>query len=307
MEIARLPDNPIITPEMHPEIGDNINGPSLIRAPDWIDDPLGRYYLYFAHHSGRFIRLAVADQPAGPYRYVSGGVLHVDDTPFRGHIASPDVHVDDAAREIVMYLHGPTTDPENHPAPQMTRVAVSPDGRRFVCGDEILGRPYFRVFRHDDWHYALAMPGQIYRSRDGRSNFRRGPMLFGGAGLARAIEDEAFRIQAKIQRHTALLPLGDELHVFYTRVGDSPERILHAAIDVGGDWMDWSAGEPETVLEPEADWEGALLGPEPSNFGFAPRPMCQLRDPGIFVEDGTIYLLYSAAGENGIAIAHLRM
>ena len=30
--------------------GENINGPSLIKVPDWIKSPLARYYLYFSHH-----------------------------------------------------------------------------------------------------------------------------------------------------------------------------------------------------------------------------------------------------------------
>ena len=49
--------NPLIVPEMSASIGTNINGPSLIRVPDWVENPLGRYYLYFAHHKGKFIRL----------------------------------------------------------------------------------------------------------------------------------------------------------------------------------------------------------------------------------------------------------
>lgn len=305
MHATRLADNPIITPDMHPEIGGNINGPSMMRVPDWLPDPLGRYYLYFAHHQGKFIRLAVADEPAGPWRYVPGGTLHLDDTPFRGHVASPDVHVDHDAREIVMYLHGPVTDPENHVAPQMTRVAVSADGRQFTCGREVIGRPYFRVFRRGDWHYALAMPGQLYRSRDGRTNFRRGPMLFGGQGFDRAMKDEAFLRQVKIQRHTALLPLGDTLHIFYTRAGDAPERILHATIDLSADWLDWKPTEPDTLLEPEADWEGSNLPAEPSSFGWAPQPVCQLRDPAVFSEAGRHRLLYSVAGEAGLAVAEL--
>ena len=28
--------------------GENINGPSLIKVPDWIKSPLARYYLYFS-------------------------------------------------------------------------------------------------------------------------------------------------------------------------------------------------------------------------------------------------------------------
>ena len=52
-EVTRLPGNPIIRPAMLPGAdGENINGPSLIRVPDWVANPLGRYYLYFAHHNG---------------------------------------------------------------------------------------------------------------------------------------------------------------------------------------------------------------------------------------------------------------
>src|SRR5262245_712640 len=57
--ILRLEHNPIITGSMLPPgDGDNINGPSLIRVPDWVEAPLGRYYLYFAHHRGTYIRMA---------------------------------------------------------------------------------------------------------------------------------------------------------------------------------------------------------------------------------------------------------
>jgi hypothetical protein len=35
-------------------------------------------------------------------------------------------------------------------------------------------------------------------------------------------------------------------------------------------------------------------------------PVRQLRDPAIFPENGKTYLLYSIAGENGIAIAELK-
>jgi hypothetical protein len=52
MRIERLPGNPIIRPHMDARMGTNINGPSLIRVPRWIDDPLGTYYLYFADHKG---------------------------------------------------------------------------------------------------------------------------------------------------------------------------------------------------------------------------------------------------------------
>jgi len=51
--VSRFESNPIIYPDMlglAGELGANINGPSLIRVPDWVERPLGKYYLYFAHH-----------------------------------------------------------------------------------------------------------------------------------------------------------------------------------------------------------------------------------------------------------------
>ncbi|MCD6520797.1 MAG: hypothetical protein J7M05_12845 [Anaerolineae bacterium] len=61
MRIERLSTNPIIHPGLDESIGSNINGPSLIRVPLWIKNPLGKYYLYFASHHGQYIRLAYAD------------------------------------------------------------------------------------------------------------------------------------------------------------------------------------------------------------------------------------------------------
>ena len=48
VRIERLVDAPIIRPEMDGSMGSNIAGPSLIRVPEWLPNPLGRYYLYFA-------------------------------------------------------------------------------------------------------------------------------------------------------------------------------------------------------------------------------------------------------------------
>ena len=68
VRVERLLDAPIITPSLHPSIGENIQGPSLIRVPTWVENPLGTFYLYFADHKGRYIRLAYADDLLGPWR-----------------------------------------------------------------------------------------------------------------------------------------------------------------------------------------------------------------------------------------------
>jgi hypothetical protein len=287
MRVERFSTNPIVHSGLDPTLGDNINGPSLIRVPDWVVNPLGRYYLYFAHHDGAYIRLAYADALEGPWRIHPAGVLPLADALFAGHVASPDAHVDEARREIRLYYHGSDT-ATGGGGEQSTRVAVSPDGLLFTAGPEKLGLPYFRVFGWDDYHYALAMPGVFYRSRDGLHDFERGPSRF-----------------TRDMRHSALRLDGSTLSVFYTDVGDSPERILLSTIELRGDWHGWTPSAPVVVLEPELDYEGAGLPRVPSVRGLAAEPVCQLRDPAIFREDDRTYLLYSVAGERGIAIAEV--
>lgn len=299
MHLTRLPTNPIVTPDMDERIGHNINGPSLIQAPDWLPDPLGRYYLYFAHHQGAFIRLAYANDLAGPWTVYTPGTLHLEQTPCHGHIASPDIHVDHENRRIVMYYHGPALSREAQQHEPLTQqypflggqrsfVATSADGIHFASQTEVLGPSYFRVFRYGEWVYALGMPGIFLRSRDGFTNFEFGPVLFG-----------------QDQRHTALMRRGDTLTVFYSVAGDCPEHIVCSTIDLRPDWTQWTASEPVSVLQPETAYEGADLPLAPSQRGAIHEPARQLRDPGIYEEEGRTYLLYAVAGERGIAIAEL--
>ena len=78
----RLPQNPLVTLQSSASLGDNINGPTIIRGPSWIEQPLGRYYMYFAHHMGAYVRLAYADSIAGPWTVHEPGVLPVNETAF---------------------------------------------------------------------------------------------------------------------------------------------------------------------------------------------------------------------------------
>src|SRR5712691_7114182 len=92
MQVTRLLDRPIISPNLHPSIGENIQGPSMIRVPEWIADRLGAYYLYFADHKGSYIRLAYADHPTGPWSIHPPGSLQLAQSCFLTEppIASPD-------------------------------------------------------------------------------------------------------------------------------------------------------------------------------------------------------------------------
>jgi hypothetical protein len=67
---------------MDERMGTNINGPSLIRVPGFVAQPLGKYYLYFAHHKGSYIRLAYADNVEGPYTVYTPGALQLSESHF---------------------------------------------------------------------------------------------------------------------------------------------------------------------------------------------------------------------------------
>ncbi|NQT91762.1 MAG: hypothetical protein HQ559_03300 [Lentisphaerae bacterium] len=274
-----------MTPDTDPSVGDNINGPSLIRVPDWIRNPIGRYYLYFASHSGDRIRLAYSDNVEGPYTVYAPGALRLDQTQHLWHIASPDVHINESLQLFVMYYHGPV---EDGPDPQATSVAVSEDGVNFTDRSHDLGLPYWRVFEWDGYFYALVMPGIFVRSRGPFGPFEEGPTLY-----------------TADMRHSAALLRGSTLHVFHSNAHDCPEHILRSTIDLEGDWEDWEASEPKSLLEPEEDWEGEGEMLLASERGAVTGPVRQLRDPAIFEEGAKTWLLYSVAGESGLAIAKL--
>ena len=192
-----------------------------------------------------------------------------------------------------MYFHGPAKTVSG----QRTFLAVSSDGLRFKAGDEVLGIFYWRVFRWDGWWYAMGKGGLLYRSRDGLRGFEPGPNPFPGSEL----RDQEYNNPGP--RHLAVHQSSTTLWIYYSKIGDAPERILRSRLDTSGDWKSWKTSEPEEVLRPETEWEGARLRVQPSVAGAMKGRENALRDPAIFVEAGRVYLLYSVAGEAGIAIA----
>ncbi len=211
---------------------------------------------------------------------ISHDVMSEITTP---HIASPDVHVDPIKQRIVMYFHG-----LEGVGTQVSRVALSKNGVDFVARPEVIGKSYMRIFQHGGVTYALTMPGVLSRSADGLSGFETGPTLF--------VPD---------MRHAAVLQRGEVLWVFWTRVGDAPECVLLSRIILRGDWSGWRDEAPIEVLRPEFAWEGADAPCVPSVRSTAYGVVNQLRDPAVFEEDGSVYLLYAVGGESGIALAQV--
>lgn len=295
--VQRLPDNPIISYASSDTLGAKINGPSLIRVPDWIENPLGEYYLYFAHHDGKFIRLAYADQVVGPWTVHEPGTLKLEQAnAFVGHIASPDVHVDETNRRILMYFHGSRED-EN----QKTALAISTDGLAFKAGNEILGSAYFRVFQHKGFYYAIDAHGFLNRTQHPDREWTRSEHELIGPTT---IEDRFGKRDDLRIRHSATWVRNGTLFLFYSRKSDAPERIMLSVIPLAGDWLSWKASPPVEILRPETGYEGIEFPIKPSKKGGGINRQ-ELRDPYIFHDEDRSYLIYSVAGEMGLAIAEI--
>ncbi len=213
--------------------------------------------------------------------------MSLTDSGFQGHIASPDVHADKTNQRLLMYFHGCDSETDDV-SPQFTRLAASSDGVGFSAISGNLGAAYWRVFQWQQYLYTLEMPGVLKRAHSPRGPFETGPQLF----------DERMR-------HSAVVVNQDTLDVYFSRVGDNPESILHTRIELRDDWHRWRTGRETVVASPQGAAEGASLPAIASTRGIAETAVRQLRDPAIFEEEGVRYLLFSVAGEQGISIAAL--
>jgi hypothetical protein len=106
-------------------------------------------------------------------------------------------------------------------------------------------------------------------------------------------------------RHPGLHLRGHELDIYYSNVGDHPERIKRTTVDLRPDWTEWKGTSPVEILRTETNYEGVDQPIETSNGGASHDPVHQVRDPYIYTEDNRKYLVYSVAGEKGLGIAEI--
>ena len=178
---------------------------------------------------------------------------------------------------------------------QFTQSSASTDGLHFVLQPAITKVSYLRVFPLDGYLYGMARLGQLLRSKDPLTTFDTGPNPFAGGPYADRV------------RHVATVLRGRTLFVFFTGIGDAPERVLVSTLDLLGDWNGWKASVPVELLRPEAAYECPDLPDVPSAAGEIEGRARQLRDPGIFEDQpsGKTFLFYSICGEQGLAAAEL--
>jgi hypothetical protein len=340
-ELTRYPGNPIVDAVAEEWGYVNINGPSVIRVPGWIENPLGKYYLYFAHHKGSYIRLAYADHPLGPWQLHKPGALAIADShfpvayvkqaasqnPLLSLLRNYPVHI---ARDLFLLAYrAQVTDPATRKARGVTaaanvkahiaspEVVVDEENRRLVMyfhGLMESGAQASRVALSDDGLAFRALEPTISTNYLRAFDWRGLHYLLGMPGILyrSASREGPFEIRSRglfepDMRHAGLHRQGSTLYVFWSRVGDAPESILLSTIDLGApEWDDWQATEPVVVLQPKLPWEGSELPVLSSLRGELDVAMNELRDPFVFADaDGQLYLFYVGAGERAIGVARL--
>ena len=327
ISIKKYTNGLIIHPELSAEIGNNIQGPSLIKTPKWLPNSLGKYYLYFADHKGDHIKMAYSDYLLGPWKIHKGGTLQLNQSGFlteepqmpsdfnpenssvgllEGFNPHPDqskyipTRLDDM---VIPHIASPDVhiDQKNNQiimfyhglekfGTQSTRVAISSDGINFKNTSNIVRRPYFRQFKYKDIFYGMAMPGFIYKNTGDIDEYTEIKRLFPN----------------KI-RHSGVFLIEDTLYVFYSLVEDTPEKIYVSTIELNTNVEDWKESPPIEVIRPSLDWEGSKLPLQHSSRSSINIPVNQLRDPYIFQDDEDLYLLYTVKGESGIGICSIEI
>ena len=67
----------------------NINGPSVLRMPDWAAGKQAAFHMYFGHHKGKSLRLAYADRLEGPWAMHPDPVIPLADSLFAPEDPAP--------------------------------------------------------------------------------------------------------------------------------------------------------------------------------------------------------------------------
>jgi len=336
--VTRLTSGPLVAADMfpasaiaglEPEALANINGPSVLRMPDWAAGKQAALHMYFGHHKGRSIRLAYADRLQGPWAMYPDPIMPLADSLFEpqdpvpdpslgapdwvdalggdylyAHVASPDVHVDDAQRRIIMYYHGLLRDGD-----QQTRLSTSADGLAFTPQAPLLGPPYFRATWLGDVMYLSMWEGRLARATSWNGPFDLAPFIHDGDHLPPHVSGRDARHPGRSGgrqiRHGHIFAHDGRLHMTFSRIGDGPERLLHCEVVPADDWADWRFGPVSDLLRPAAGWEGGDLPMRPSIMGTAMERLHELRDPALFTDDGQVYMAYCGGAESGLGIARI--
>ncbi|KAJ4253970.1 hypothetical protein NW762_010371 [Fusarium torreyae] len=160
--------------------------PSVFHAGQYLDNPLGEWYIYYApHENPGGISLVYSDSLEGPWKEYSNNPIIANkwDSHYSvPHVSSPDASWNEEAGLMFLYFHGDNT---------VTRWAETSDGVNFryggvavsnaMGGSNVTESSYARVFPHPNsaskYKYAMFYMGnekdnirriRLAESTDGR-------------------------------------------------------------------------------------------------------------------------------------------
>lgn len=262
--------------------------PSVFHAGEYLEDPLGEWYVYYAPHDAPGgINLMYADSLDGPWtQYDANPIVSNtwDDHYDVSHVSAPDAVWNPQTEEVFLYFHG-----EN----STDRYASSTDGVSFEYGGVVMSTEQFgrnstetsynRIFPNpfpeNGWEYAM------YFMVNDTSNVRR-------IGLAYSHDMIAWEPQPGwVVEPTAVEGTnvaGPELWewngTYYVLYGSSVGTIFAKRVDQGLRGVD----DPMPLYIPS---------PFPPEEG-------RTSSPQIVTEDGVTHLIFEIGGRSGTTIAH---
>ncbi len=282
------------------ELLNNINGPCCIKAPEFFQNSPGKYLLYFAHHSGKYIRLAYSDSLFKNWKILDVQICSVDSSlDFHDHVASPEVFIDQKNKDVYLFFHSR----EIGNRTQRTFLAKSKNGTQFNFEKIKSKLPfYMRFFEFKNSTYAITKGGNLYQNK---GDFVSDDWISLGNIDSGKSNEEVMHNEPGSIRHVAIIKYGNEIFVFYTRIGDAPERI-YASHLLMVNHLPRLINEIE-ILRPLYKFEGSECCLEESSSGPSLGFENAVRDPYVFEEEGRYYLFYTIGGESGIAVCEINM
>jgi hypothetical protein len=270
--------------------GENIF-PHVVRAADYVEDPLGTYYLYYApHERPGGIAMVYGDSLDGPWtEYEANPLVSNVWAPHYSvsHVSSPHVIWNEVEQQFFLFFHG-----EN----SATRYATSPDGITWTYGgvavtsDGTTGpeTSYARVFEHE-----VEGMGNRYVMVF-MDNPTTGSVFAGGRTIRWAVSDDMRDWQ--IQPEPLVVPGPDNLR------------------NVSGPWfMDWGGTHLVAYHGSDGDMWATEVGPA---FDRAvplgrihlaldgPPDRGRSAAPAFYVEDDRLHVFYEAGSRLSATIAH---
>lgn len=226
---------------------------------------------------------------------------------------SPSIYASNSEKRFYMYLHGHgcpySKSQSNSPWSQPTLMYTSEDGFQW---NHVQQKNLF--YSSTSVYFYSSTP--VYNSRDGyfyivsRINGEKGVVLHRSTSLFGPFE-QGPQLGLGL-RHFDLMLVEGIMFIFYSMIGDHPERVLLASIDTTftANWTDWKLLPGPRILKPEYWYEhgNELIGP--TNEGIA-RIRHKVRDPRFLpdLESNSKHisglLFYSVQGEKGIAMARV--